>query len=464
MSSFITVWGQFIDHDIVYTKEGKESWPIPVPKCDEFFDPHCHGDKVIDFERSDGDKDLTNIATAWIDASNIYGSTYEVNEVVRAWKHGLLKTSKKIDEHQGEFPPFVHELPEELQEVIGMENEGHRSDGDMFILGDDRANQHPLILSMHVLFWREHNRVARILAHKNPHWDDEKLFQKARRYVIATIQRITYEEYLYWLLARPFPEHDYYDDEVDPRIHTFFATVAFRYAHSEVDDLIKRSESGHYGSFPKWHHSKLYHYFFDSYFVVDCDLASLFEGLAYQVQRSPDTHISDSIRNFLFPGNDSHPHFDLFAIDIQRGRNHKIPSYNHARKAYGLYTVDSWHEFDSLDKRLGENEHNLKSHLSKVYRNPWEADAIVAGLAADWVRTHYSEEHHDYSNLGDLFEVAIISQFHRLRVGDRFFYSRNLDEVNCHGLPPVQHRTLADVIRDNVKHVHIPDEVFKVWY
>jgi len=198
---------------------------------------------------------------------------------------------------------------------------------------------------------------------------------------------------------------------------------------------------------------------------LDADLASLFEGLAYQVQKSPDTKISDGVRNYLFPGDDKHPHFDLFAVDIQRARDHKVPTYNHARIAYGLYPVESWHDFNSLDERLGENEHELKKELSKVYRSPWEADSIVGGLAADWVRTSYTKKHHDYSNLGDLFEAAVISQFQRLRTGDRFWYSRNLDEVNCHGaLAPVEHRTLADVIRDNVPHVHIPDNVFKTYW
>jgi len=117
------------------------------------------------------------------------------------------------------------------------------------------------------LFWREHNRVARVLSHKFPHWGDDELFQSARKYVIATIQRITFDEFLYWLLARPFPEKDYYDEHCDPRIHIFFSTVAFRYGHSEIHDLMQRSMRGHYGSFPHWQHSKLSHHFFDPYYV-----------------------------------------------------------------------------------------------------------------------------------------------------------------------------------------------------
>jgi len=300
------------------------------------------------------------------------------------------------------------------------------------------------------------------LHHKHPKWDDDKLFESARKYVIATIQRITFDEFLYWLLARPFPEEDYYDPHCDPRVHAFFATVAFRYGHSEIHDLIQQSVKGYYGSFPHWQYAKLSNHWFDPDFVVKADLCTLFEGLAYQVQKSPEPQIADVIRNYVFPGDFEHPKFDLFAVDIQRGRDHCIPSYNQARKAYGLYPVDSWDKFDAVDERLGVDVQKLKTDLHKVYRSPWEADAIVAGLAADWVRTPYTHKHHDYSNLGDLFESAIISQFQRTRTGDRFWYSRNLDHVYFKGLQPVEERTLADVIRDNIEHVNIPDEVFKV--
>jgi len=185
--------------------------------------------------------------------------------------------------------------------------------------------------------------------------------------------------------------------------------------------------------------------------------------MAGSVQASPDEQIADSVRNWLFGGNHHNPHNDLFSIDIQRGRDHKIPSYNHVRVAYGLKPFHSWEDFTSLKEDLGVNQHELKHKLSTVYRNPWEADSIVAGLAADWVRTEYTRKHHDYSNLGELFEAAVISQFQRTRVGDRFWYSRNLDEINCHGeLEPVQHRTLFAVIKDNIKDVHIPHQVFKV--
>jgi len=104
--------------------------------------------------------------------------------------------------------------------------------------GDDRASENPALLSMHTLFTREHNRVATQLAKLNPGWNDERLYQEARRIVIAQIQHIIFNEYLPVLSGdkslKPSPTGFYngYDPKINVTIYNEFATAAFRFGHS----------------------------------------------------------------------------------------------------------------------------------------------------------------------------------------------------------------------------------------
>ena len=99
-------------------------------------------------------------------------------------------------------------------------------------------NEHPFLTSMHVLFMREHNRIAKELGRLLPAklQQDELIYQETRRLVGAEMQNIVYGEYLptilgakymkkYGLLVEEFSE---YNPGVQPDIINSFATAAFR--------------------------------------------------------------------------------------------------------------------------------------------------------------------------------------------------------------------------------------------
>lgn len=119
--------------------------------------------------------------------------------------------------------------------------------GDVSVLfsGDARVNQNTQLTVLQIILHREHNRIADTLAKLNPHWNDERIFQEARRINIAEHQHITYYEWLPIFIGLEnsiknkilYNTHDFvndYSDSVDPTIINEHATAAFRFFHSLI--------------------------------------------------------------------------------------------------------------------------------------------------------------------------------------------------------------------------------------
>jgi len=85
LSDFVWSFGQFLDHDITAVPESEEeAVMIQIPECDQYFDPFCEGNKVMPIHRNtaapgtgtstSNPRKAMNDITAFIDASNVYGS------------------------------------------------------------------------------------------------------------------------------------------------------------------------------------------------------------------------------------------------------------------------------------------------------------------------------------------------------------------------------------------------------
>lgn len=75
-----------------------------------------------------------------------------------------------------------------------------------YLTGDVRTNQNPGLAILQIILLREHNRIADVLQHLNPHWDDELTFQESRRINIAQYQHISYYEWLPIFLGEFFDQ------------------------------------------------------------------------------------------------------------------------------------------------------------------------------------------------------------------------------------------------------------------
>lgn len=424
LTDLIWMWGQFIDHDLDLTEPAVdasgnplESFPIIVPTGDLFFDPFGTGTQVIDLSRSefivgdDGVRQQINAITAFLDGSVIYGSDLERAAALRTFVGGRLKTSV------GDLLPFNE---------AGLENAGGTS-ASLFLAGDIRANENVALTAMHTIWVREHNRIADELATQDPTLSDEEIYQRARAIVRAELQIITYNEFLPALLGEAaLSEYTGYDPTVNPGIASVFSTAAYRFGHTLLSPVLLRLDAD--GTIADEGHIALRSAFFNPNELVSHGIESLLRGASVQVAQELDNEIVDDVRNFLFgpPGAGG---FDLASLNIQRGRDHGLPSYNQARIDLGLSPVTSFSDITSNAE--------LASRLEAVYGDVDNIDVWIGGLA---------EDHLPNSSMGELFTTILVDQFERLRDGDRFWYE---NVFSGDELLQLEQTTLAGVISRN---------------
>ena len=439
VSDFLWQWGQFLDHDIDLTDgvDPAEPADIVIPTGDPWFDPNGTGTLLMSLNRSvydpdtgtdaDNPRQQLNEITAWIDASNVYGSDDERAQALRT-----LDGTGRLKNSAGNLLPF---------NIDGLANAGGPSD-QLFLAGDVRANEQLALTAMHTLFLREHNRQARRIARDNPNFDGNQIYQRARRLVGAQMQAITFREFLPALLGpdaiRPY---DGYRDNLNAGIANLFSTAAYRFGHSTLSPTILRLDAD--GNEIEAGHLPLRNAFFSPQrLAAEGGLEPILRGLASQVCEAVDPLVVDDLRNFLFgpPGSGG---FDLASLNIQRGRDHGLPSYTQARRAYGLEPARRWHDITP--------DQELRDRLRSVYDSPGDVDVWVGGLA---------EPPRQGAMVGELLFRVIREQFEALRDGDRYWYELTLSDRDRRN---VEHTKLSDIIRRNTDiGDELQEDVFRV--
>ncbi|MGB5325526.1 MAG: peroxidase family protein [Pseudomonadales bacterium] len=424
-TDFVWQWGQFLDHDIdlIPTIKPVERFDIPVPFGDPFFDPQSTGVETISFDRSlyspgYGVRQQLNIITSYIDGSNVYGSEYGLSrELRRLDGSGKLKTS------EGDLLPF--------------DTEGELA----FIAGDERSNEQVGLTALHTLFLREHNHWADRLHEENPGLDGEEIYQMARMMVGAEIQAITYREFLPILLGPDaLSEYNGYQQSVNPAISNEFATAAYRFGHSMVSPQLLRLDANNEAIAAG--NLQLREAFFNAEEFINSGIEPLLRGLAKQVAQQVDNFVNEELCNFLF-GEPGQGGFDLASLNIQRGRDHGLPSYNDVRRNLGLLAAEDFTDVSP--------DPEVQSRLASVYETVEDLDLWVGGLA---------EAHVPGALVGETFHIILKDQFERLRDGDRFWHEIYLPQALLEELEQI---TLSTIIRRNTDiSDEIQDNVFLV--
>ena len=435
-----SVSGQVLD---AHRTVDPESLPIAVPTGDPYFDPMSTGTETIPFTRANyvgsTGTDVSNprrhptFVTSFLDASMVYGSDPARAEALRT-----LDGTGRLKVDVGDLLPLnnLTNFPEGMLEV---DNQGPFDDSTMFVAGDIRATENPALVGLHTVLLREHNRYATDLKLANPALLDEQLYQASRKWVSAIIQQITYNEFLPAMLGSdPLTAYTGYNVNVDPSISAVFSGAAFRIGHSmQASEVLRLDDTG--TSLPGGPLS-LANSFFNSQPILDDGIEPYLLGLIDQQANEVDTQVIDDMRNFLFgpPGAGG---LDLAAINIQRGRDLGLPSYNQARADFGLPLVTSFSQITS--------DPTLAGMLQSIYGSVDEVDLWVGGLA---------EDHVSGGTVGELFAAIVADQFQRSRDGDRFWFENG--QFTQTDLDDIHATTLADLILRNTSITSVSGNVF----
>ncbi|CAH2085944.1 unnamed protein product [Euphydryas editha] len=408
--------------------------PIVVDKKDIFYGQF--GQQCLNFVRTQlaprsdctvGYAKQMNGVTHYTDLSHLYGSIEEKILELRA-PGGLLKTFKDFGR---DLPPLT-----KRKECLNMHD-----GAACFESGDNHGNQIISLTVLQTIWTREHNRIARALSKINPTWEDIKIFFETRRILQAVYQHIIYNEYLPLLLGprmmgmfglRSTPGYSSsYDPNVNPSLTVEFASAAMRFGHSTVDDQLTVLSPQHKGIYESIFIPEVM--FQPSRLRLKPFLDRFLIGMSWQPMQSVDPLVSESLSRYMFHGGSPFG-LDLAAINIQRGRDYGVRSYNAYRKLIGMKPFKHFHQFAP----------SAAQRLSSVYASPEDIDLWVGGLL---------EEPVEGGVVGPTFANIIADQFSRLKAGDRYFYD-NAPDVNPGAFTPSQLKeikkvTLSRIICDN---------------
>lgn len=184
----------------------------------------------------------------------------------------------------------------------------------------------------------------------------------------------------------------------------------------------------------------------------------LFRGILHQPQQLVDDMFSHSITWFLNPKEGFPFGKDLVSLNIQRGRDHALPSYNHYLHLNERHVKKEFSHFGAVvssnfyfNKRIRWYTTSLQvsPKLADLYDHPDDVDLYVGGILETPIPG---------AVVGETFAEIISDQFARLKGGDRYFYSEgphtNPGHFTLPQLEEIQKITLAGLLCANANDRH----------
>jgi peroxidase len=448
-NNFLWQFGQFLDHDFGITVEKAPGEPMHmvVPPDDPFFDPILRPFITIERQKHDLSTGIApgpnprlsiNEQTGWIDASQVYGygqflpgpgPAGPTPGVLREFSGGRML----VESGTNLLPRIPTVLPTP------------QFPSTLFVCGDffPRCNETPGLAMIHTLFVREHNRKVAEYAAENPALTDEQLFQLGRRWVTSLMQSITVNEFIPTLTGTKVAKYTGHKPWVNGRIALEFEHSLYRLGHTLLTRELQRFD----GSNPL-PPLELGESLFQSasLFQTSADLDTIVRGFVRQTHEKVDCVVVDGVRNTLIVDEPGDPGtlFDLPAINLARGRELGLPSYNDARQGFGLPPVANWS--DAFDAKAA-------ARLSSIYSDPDQVDLFAGGICEKALPGD--------GHTGPLITAVIHQQIEDIRDADRFWYENILTKEE---IKEVEKYKLSDLIVNNsgLDKTEVHQDAFKV--
>ncbi|XGW18396.1 hypothetical protein V3C99_002767 [Haemonchus contortus] len=381
-------------------------------------------------QRFNSPREQVNERTAWIDGSFVYSVMEAWVATMRSFQNGTLRegTQKRYPPLNNPHIPLNNPPPPQIHRLMNPDR--------LFLLGDSRVNENPGLLSFGIILYRWHNIMAQRMQEQHPDWTDEELFQAARRWLIATLQKIIFYDFLPALINEEVKPYTKYMPHVPPGISHAFAAAAFRFPHSIVPPamILRKNVNAckfreEVGGFPAL---RLCQNWWNAQDIVqEYSVDEIILGMASQVSEADDIIVVEDLRDFIF-GPMHFTRLDVVASSIMRGRDNGLPSYNVLRKTFNLPEKE-WH---TINPKLYKTNKTMFDKLAALYGSIDYLDAYVGGmLEVD-------------NGPGELFKAIIKDQFERLRDSDRFWFENRQNGLFTEEeIKEIHNITLRDIIR-----------------
>ncbi|XP_067249334.1 eosinophil peroxidase-like [Chanodichthys erythropterus] len=481
----LTIFGQWVDHDLTFTptspsirsfssglncdescERSEPCFPIPAPPGDQrlrpetclpFFrsSPACgSGNTAYLFGGVPKVREQINALTAYLDAGQVYGAEEGLALELRDLTNdgGLLRVNNQFQDNGREHLPFTSVKSNMCATRGKILNDTSLTEVPCFIAGDVRVVENIALTSLHALFLREHNRLARALHVLNPTWSSETLYQEARKIVGAYNQILVIKEYLPLIVGpdaynKHLGQYSGYNENVDPTIANVFATAAFRFAHLAIQPIIFRLDEN-YQTHTQFPNVPLFETFFSPWRVIfEGGIDPLLRGLIGRPAKlnTQDHMMVNALRERLFAFT-AHIALDLASLNMQRSRDHAIPGYNAWRRFCGLSSPQNEQELAVV-----MNNTELAHRLIELYGTPENIDIWLGGVAEPFVPG---------GRVGALFACLISTQFQHIREGDRLWWE-NKGAFTTQQKSSLASVSLARIICDNTGISKVPSDPFR---